>query len=35
MLDLIFTVGNYHTNAFFTNSVGMPLGGVEGLPRLD
>ena len=35
MLDLIFTVGNYHTNAFFTNSVGMPLGGIEGLPQPD
>ena len=33
MLDLIFTVGNYHLNAMFTNSVGMPLAqGFGGLP---
>ena len=25
LLDLLFTAGNYHTNAFYTNSVGMPL----------
>lgn len=33
MLDLIFTVGNYHLNAMYTNSVGMPLApGFGGLP---
>ncbi|MDO8795860.1 MAG: carboxymuconolactone decarboxylase family protein [Vicinamibacterales bacterium] len=33
LLDLIFTVGNYHLNAMFTNSVGMPLApGFGGLP---
>ena len=34
MLDLIFTVGNYHLNAMFTNSVGMPFQpGFGGLPQ--
>lgn len=32
MLDLIFTVGNYHLNAMDTNSVGMPMG--EGYGRM-
>ena len=32
MLDLIFTVGNYHLNAMYTNSVGMPMG--EGYGRM-
>jgi hypothetical protein len=33
MIDLIFTVGNYHTNAMYTNSVGMPFEkGFGGLP---
>ena len=34
MIDLIFTVGNYHLNAMYTNSVGMPLEkGFGGIPR--
>lgn len=34
MLDLIFTVGNYHLNAMYTNSVGMPFEqGFGGIPR--
>ena len=33
MLDLIFTVGNYHLNALYTNSVGMPYQpGFGGIP---
>ena len=36
MLDLIFTVGNYHLNAMYTNSVGMPFAeGFSGLPAGD
>lgn len=33
MIDLIFTVGNYHLNAMYTNSVGMPFEkGFGGIP---
>ncbi|MGE0392269.1 MAG: carboxymuconolactone decarboxylase family protein [Vicinamibacterales bacterium] len=32
MLDIIFMVGNYHLNAMYTNSVGMPMDGVDGMP---
>jgi alkylhydroperoxidase family enzyme len=36
MLDLIFTVGNYHLNAMYTNSVGMPFEkGFSGLPKAE
>lgn len=36
MLDLIFMVGNYHLNAMYTNSVGMPFQpGFGGLPAGD
>jgi alkylhydroperoxidase family enzyme len=36
LLDLIFTVGNYHLNAMYTNSVGMPfVPGFGGMPPRD
>ncbi len=36
LLDLLFTVGNYHLNAFYANSVGMPFEeGFGSLPRGD
>lgn len=34
LIDLIFTVGNYHLNAMYTNTVGMPLEkGFSGIPQ--
>jgi alkylhydroperoxidase family enzyme len=34
LVDLVFVIGTYHTNAIYTNSLGIPLEqGFDGIPR--
>jgi alkylhydroperoxidase family enzyme len=34
LIDLVFAIGTYHTNAIYTNSLGIPLEeGFGGVPR--